>query len=437
MIERLSLLSDGSSATVRQLLTEASEDVLFLVDPRYTLDLQRLTLARMAEVLRTRNAGLVYADSADRARIDYQAGSVRDDFDFGPLLAISVARAREALAAYADIDSELRWGAMYDLRLKLSIRSSIVRVPEPLYTASDPDSRSAEDRLFDYLDPSKTEYEDEMESIATRHLKRIGAYLSPRPSRIFSDESKSEIRASVVIPVRDREATIGDAIASALSQRPPFEFNVIVVDNHSTDGTARVIDSHRAPRLVRRVPARMDLGIGGCWNEALYAPECGRFAVQLDSDDLFLNSDVLGCIIRAMETNGYVMLAGSYTTVDMNLDEVPPGVVAHKEWSRENGHNNLLRVNGVGAPRAYDVSFIREFGFPNVSYGEDYAMGLRVSRDFEIGRIYDPVYLCRRWAGNTDSNVSAELSNARNSYKDWLRTCEIEARIRLNAQDRT
>ncbi len=422
-------LPDGSAATLQRLLSDATEHVLFIADPRYKLELQTFTLHRMIEVLDARDAGLVYADSVDRSRIDYQSGSLRDDFDFGPLVVVSVPRAREALERHGTLDTKLQWGAMYDLRLKLSVDYPIVRIPEPLYTAKDPDTRTTGERQFDYLDSSQLDYQDEMESVITNHLKRIGAFLPPRKGQIPPTDAVFPVKATIVIPVRNRGGTIGDAVKSALSQEADFAFNVIVVDNHSTDSTASVIASHTDPRLVRKVPEGHDLGIGGCWNEAIFFPGCGRFAVQLDSDDLFLNTGVLSRVVQEMESNQYAMLAGSYTTVDFDLKEIVPGLVAHTEWSADNGHNNLLRVNGLGAPRAYDLAVVRQIGFPNVSYGEDYAVGLRVSREYEIGRIYDSLYLCRRWAENTDADLSPELSNIRNSYKDWLRTVELQARI--------
>jgi hypothetical protein len=427
-------LPSGSALALGQLLSGASEGILFIADPRFAFELQDFTLRRMAEVLHREEAGLVYADSVKRPRIDYQIGSLRDDFDFGPICAISVPRAREALQLYGEFDPKLRWGAMYDLRLKLSADHPIIRVPEPLYGTIDHDTRATSEQLFDYLEPAGIEYQEEMEAIVTDHLRRIGAFLPARQGRTRPSQERFPVEASVIIPVRNREATIGDAISSALSQRADFGFNVIVVDNHSTDNTGQVITSYDDPRLVRIVPKTHNLGIGGCWDQAVRSQMCGRFALQLDSDDLFLHPQVLSQVVQDMRVNGYAMLAASYTTVDFNLKEVPPGLVAHTEWSTENGHNNLLRVNGIGAPRAYDVSVIRQFGFPNVSYGEDYAMGLRVSREFEIGRIYESVYLCRRWGGNTDSDVSLEVSNARNSYKDWLRSGEIHARIKMRSK---
>jgi glycosyltransferase involved in cell wall biosynthesis len=241
--------------------------------------------------------------------------------------------------------------------------------------------------------------------------------------------------ASVVIPVRNRQKTIGDAITSALSQDAAFEFNVIVVDNHSTDGTGEVIEGFSDPKVVRIVPEETHLGIGGCWNEAVFSTACGRVAVQLDSDDLYAGPGVLGRVVGEMRENGYAMLVAAYTTVDFGLSPLAPGLVDHREWTWENGHNNVLRINGFGAPRAFDVGVLRGFGFPNASYGEDYAVGLRISREYEVGRVFDPVYLCRRWEGNTDSRLPPEVLNRFNAYKDWLRTMEIGARRAMNARE--
>ena len=273
-----------------------------------------------------------------------------------------------------------------------------------------------------------------METVATAHLRRIGAHLAPVFAAVPAASQDFPVEASVVIPVRNRARTVAEAVASALSQKAPFPFNVIVVDNHSSDGTGDVLRRIGDPRLVVLVPERRDLGIGGCWNLALYSPACGRYAVQLDSDDLYAGDDVLARMVAALKSGPFAMVVGSYTLVDFSLGEIPPGLVDHREWTRENGRNNLLRVPGLGAPRGYDVSVVRRFGFPNVSYGEDYAMGLRVSREFEIGRIFDSVYLCRRWEGNTDSALPRETKNRYDHYKDWLRTAEIRARQQRNGR---
>jgi hypothetical protein len=347
------------------------------------------------------------------------------------VVAVSAGAAREAGLARG-----LRWGGLYDLRLRLSERAPVVRIPEPLYEAAPLDTRPSGEALFDYVDPRNRAYQVEMERVATEHLGRIGALLPPSFAPVPSRSGEFPVRASVVIPVRNRERTILDAVRSALSQEPPFPFNVVVVDNHSTDRTTELLRGVGDPRLVHLVPGRRDLGIGGCWNQAIESPACGRYAVQLDSDDLYPDSRVLAKIVAELERGPYAMVVGSYTMVDFSLKEIPPGLIDHREWTRENGRNNALRVNGLGAPRAFDTLVLRNDGlaFPNVSYGEDYAMALRVSRDYEVGRITDSVYLCRRWEGNSDSALPRETQNRYDAYKDWLRTIEIAARRRDGGQ---
>jgi glycosyltransferase involved in cell wall biosynthesis len=234
------------------------------------------------------------------------------------------------------------------------------------------------------------------------------------------------MEASVIIPVRNRVRTIEDAVRSALDQETNFKYNVIVVDNHSTDGTTDILNHfHHNERLVHIIPERDDLGIGGCWDLAINHPKCGRFAVQLDSDDLYSGPDTLQKIVDKFYEEQCGMVIGSYRMTDFQLNTLPPGVIDHKEWTDENGHNNALRVNGLGAPRAFYTPLLRSIGMPNVSYGEDYAVGLAISRNYHIGRIYEPVYLCRRWEGNSDSSLSIEKLNANNTYKDSIRTREF------------
>jgi GT2 family glycosyltransferase len=380
---------------------------------------------RMAQVIETTGAGWVYSDSAGHPRIDYQLGGIRDNFDFGPVIAVPT-------KAIGDLPPT-RWGGLYALRLSISERFPVVRIPEALYTASSSDSRPSGQKQFDYVDPRNREYQVEMEAIATDYLKRIGAWLEPAFDAPPVTAGEYPVLASVVIPVRNRERTILDAVRSALSQKTDFPFNVIVVDNHSTDRTAELLRGIDEPRLVRMIPDRRDLGIGGCWNAAIYSNHCGRYAVQLDSDDLYPNDEVLSRIVGELQRGPYAMVVASYTMVDFSLKQIPPGLIDHREWTRDNGRNNALRINGLGAPRAFDTSVVRRIGFPNVSYGEDYAVALRISRDYEIGRIYDSVYLCRRWEGNTDSALPLEVQNRYDAYKDWLRTLEIRARLSKNA----
>jgi len=416
---------DASSASLLELAGTANSDVLFIGDPRVNIEPGERMFERMSQVMRETGAGWVYSDSVGHQRIDYRPGSIRDNFDFGPVIAVRV----KAIAGL----SESRWGGLYDLRLRISEKESIVRIPEPLYAASVSDSRRSGEKQFDYVDPKNREHQLEMESIATDHLKRVGAWLEPRFDPVPPPAERYPVQASVVIPVRNRERTIRDAVESALDQKTAFDFNVIVVDNHSTDPTTEILRGLGDARLVHIVPDRRDLGIGGCWNAAIYSSYCGRYAVQLDSDDLYVNDQVLSRIVGELEGGPYAMVIASYTMVDFSLNQIPPGLIDHREWTRENGRNNALRINGLGAPRAFDTSVLRPIGFANVSYGEDYAVALRISRDYEIGRIYDSVYLCRRWEGNTDSALPLDMVNRYDSYKDWIRTVEIEARQRKNA----
>ena len=363
----------------------------------------------------------------DHPRIDYQRGSIRDSFDFGPVIAVSLEAAREAVGG-----NSLKWGGLYDLRLRIAEKRAVVRIPEPLYGASLLDERPTGQKQFDYVDPRNRDYQLEMERIATAHLKRIGAWLQPHfaqklPAAAEYLPGESQRRDSWCAIAK---RTILDAVQSALVQRADFDFNVIVVDNHSTDRTTAILRNISDSRLKHIVPERRDLGIGGCWNEAINSTHCGQYVIQLDSDDLYLDDRVIARIVAELEAGPYAMVVGSYTMVNFSLDEIPPGLIDHREWTRDNGRNNALRINGLGAPRAFNTSVLRQIGFPNVSYGEDYAVALRISREYEIARIYDSVYLCRRWEGNSDSALPLEVANRYDHYKDWLRTIEIQARMR-------
>ncbi len=369
--------------------------------------------------------------------IDYQNGSLRDDFDFGP---VQLLARDSALLAWSDQRAEqqgLRFGALYDLRLRISEQGKIFHLPEACYLHQPGDQRRSGQKVFDYVDPRQRDYQIEMEQIATRHLRRIDAWLAPVQRRISAQAQDFARVASVVIPVRDRAKTIAEAVASALRQKTDFDFNVIVVDNHSTDGSGDILHklAQQDARLLHMVPARRDLGIGGCWNEAIYSEACGEYALQLDSDDLYAADDVLQRIVDQMRQDQSALAVGAYTTVDFDLQEQAPGLIDHREWSADNGHNNLLRIHGMGAPRAYHVPSLRPFGFPNVSYGEDYAVVLRLSRQYKVSRIYDNLYWCRRWSGNTDSNLDINTQNRYHFYKDCLRSMEICARRRMQTED--
>jgi hypothetical protein len=433
-----------SANTMRALLDQWSSDYLLLLLPGGQVELGARTAERLMQVAEDTGAGLLYADFrqrdgdeiSDHPLIDYQPGGIRDTFDFGSVLLLARRAVDRALQRHGATPDDVQWGGLYDLRLKLSIDSDLLRVSEPLYTRSVVDGRATGEKLFDYVDPRKRDYQIEMERIATAHLQRIGAWLEPRFETVPESRETFPVRASIVIPVRNRVKTVADAVRSALAQQTAFEFNVIVVDNHSTDGTTETLHELAAsnPKLIHLIPERTDYGIGGCWNEAVYSTHCGRYAVQLDSDDLYTGGQTLARIIAEFEIGNYAMVVGSYTIVDFDLNELPPGLIDHREWTRDNGRNNALRINGLGAPRAFDTSVLRRIGLPNTSYGEDYAVALRISREYEIGRIYDSLYFARRWSGNSDSALPLATANRYDAYKDRLRTIEIRARQRRNGR---
>ncbi len=436
-----------SGSIFQQTIESLTTDYLLLLLPGGRLDYSARSLERMMQVADDSGAGIVYADFRDRhgeeitdhPLIDYQVGSLRDNFDFGALVLVSRKAAQQALQRHGAISADLKYGGWYDLRLKISIDAPVLRVPEPLSTRAIADARASGEKQFDYVDPRQRDYQLEMEQIATAHLKRIGACLEPQFTEVPEPNEAFPVKASIIIPVRNRVKTIADAVRSTLSQQADFIFNVIVVDNHSTDGTTELLKqiAMEDARLVHLIPARTDLGIGGCWNEAVFSTHCGRYAVQLDSDDLYSDENTLAKIIAKFDEGHYAMVIGSYTLVDFELNELPPGLIDHREWTRDNGRNNALRINGLGAPRAFDTTVLRKFGLPNTSYGEDYAIALRISRDYEIGRIYDSVYRCRRWGGNSDSALPLATMNRYDFYKDRLRTLEILARQHLNTERHT
>lgn len=359
---------------------------------------------------------------------DYQNGSVRDDFNFGSAMLLRSSALKEISLP------ELKYAALYFLRLHLSINYDITRLNEPLYMVSENDTRLSGAKNFDYVNPRNREVQIEMEHAFTLYAKRINAFLQPTFRSIDLKEGSFECEASVVIPVRNRERTIEDAVRSVFRQQTQFAFNILVVDNHSTDNTSAILENlaKEDSRLIHIIPESHTLGIGGCWNRAIDDTRCGRFAVQLDSDDLYEDEHVLQTIVDAFYEQNCGMLVGSYTITDGNMNPIPPGLIDHREWTDENGRNNALRINGLGAPRAFFTPLLRSIHFPNTSYGEDYAMGLRISREYRIGRIYKSLYLCRRWEGNSDAALSVERVNANNAYKDKLRTIELAARKHKN-----
>ena len=428
------------SETIRRIAAESNADYALVYTKSTTLELGYMALERLLQIAQDTEAGLVYADhyqvkgheQVKAPVIDYQKGSLRDDFDFGSVLFFNAAALKESVQRMTDT---YQHAGLYDLRLKLSQRYTLVHANEYLYSEVEEDNRKSGEKQFDYVDPRNRDRQIEMEKACTQHLKEIGGYLEPHFKDIDFNQGEFEVEASVIIPVRNRVATVGAAIESVLKQQTKFKFNLIVIDNHSTDGTTEAIDAFKADgRVVHLVPERNDLGIGGCWNYGVNSAHCGKFAVQLDSDDLYKDEHTLQTIVDAFYEQKCAMVIGSYMMTDFDLNELPPGVIDHKEWTPDNGRNNALRINGLGAPRAFYTPVLRAIGLPNTSYGEDYAMGLNISRHYQIGRIYDVLYLCRRWGGNSDAALSIEKVNANNLYKDRIRTWELEARIAGNKQ---
>ena len=427
-----------SSNALMQIAENAKADYVLLITKKTRLTLGQGALVRMLRVASDSNAAMVYADhysleagSLQRhPTIDYFPGSIRDDFDFGSLWLVKTSLLHTFAMQAGEHDYQ--YAGLYALRLFLSREGQIFHINEFLYTEEETDLRASGEKQFDYVNPANREVQIEMEHAATAHLSAIGAKIDPgfyrRPD---FNEQDFAIEASVVIPVYNREKTILDAVNSALGQKANFKFNVIVVDNHSTDRTTELLDSLHDERLVHIIPERLDLGIGGCWNVAINDDRCGRFAVQLDSDDLYSSPKTLQQIVEAFYKQNAAMVVGSYRMCDFDLNTLPPGLIDHKEWTDENGPNNALRINGLGAPRAFFTPLLRQIQFPNTSYGEDYALGLIFSRHYRIGRIYSELYLCRRWGGNSDAALSIDKINANNLYKDRLRTLEIHARQQM------
>ena len=404
------------------------------------LEFGYMALERMCDYLSAPQCSMVYADHYKTIKgertphpvIDYQLGSVRDDFDFGSLLMFRTDYLKRAINEI-EAEKEYQHSALYALRLALSRYGELTHIREFLYTETEIDLRKSGEKQFDYVDPRNRQVQIEREEVFTRHLKKIGAYLKPGMMTVDLKEGEFSHEASIIIPVRNRARTINDAIRSVLEQETSFPFNLIIIDNHSTDGTSEIIEQYKNDnRVIHLIPERTDLGIGGCWNLGINHPQCGRFAIQLDSDDLYSSPHTLQTIVDKFYKEQCAMVIGSYRMTDFTLQALPPGVIDHKEWTDENGHNNALRINGLGAPRAFFTPLLRKIRVPNTSYGEDYALGLAFSRQYRIGRIYDVLYLCRRWEGNSDAALSIEKINQNNNYKDSLRTLEIKLRQAIN-----
>ena len=430
------LASDSIKEIAKRVQTEY---LLFQFQP-FEVELQKFALERMLFAASQTFSAIVYSDCLiskreeiqQHPKIDYQLGSIRDDFDFGPLVLIN---SKLLLEVSETIPESYEFAGFYDLRLRLSEVGYILHLPEFLYTIKEPGLLKSGERQFDYVNPSNRSVQIEMEKAATDHLKRIHASVEPAYKEIdLINKNDFAVEASIIIPVKNRATTIKDAVKSAIMQKTDFEYNVIVVDNYSTDGTTAFLRqaAEKHKNVIHIIPESKNLMIGGCWNEALHNKACGRFAVQLDSDDVYKDEKTLQKIIDTFKKEKCAMVVGSYTLTDFDLNEIPPGLINHKEWTDDNGANNALRVNGLGAPRAFYTPLLREINIPNVSYGEDYFLGITISREYKIGRIYDSIYYCRRWEGNTDTALDIYKTNANNSYKDRLRTIEILSRQRIN-----
>ena len=438
--ELIHIDSLNSSATMKKIADAAKADYTLLYTKYNHLVPGYFAIDRFVKIAEDTEAGMLYADhySVSEGKrtaspvIDYQKGSLRDNFNFGSVLFFNTADLKKAAAG---IDRDYTAAGLYDLRLRLSRMAPIVHINEYLYSDVELDTRKSGEKIFDYVDPKNRGVQIEMEEACTEHLKAVGAYLEPVFDKIEFDKGDFEYEASVIIPVRNRVRTIRDAIRSVLGQKTDFKFNLIVIDNHSTDGTTEAIDEFKDDeRLIHIVPEREDLGIGGCWNAGAHHPKAGKFCAQLDSDDVYSDENKLAKMVQAFYDNNSGMVVGTYRLTDLNLNTIPPGVIDHREWTPENGRNNALRINGLGAPRAFYTPMLREIKVPNTSYGEDYALGLAFSRKNQIGRVYDVVYNCRRWEDNSDAALDINKMNANDLYKDRIRTWELEARIALNKQ---
>jgi len=431
-----------SSAALKKLAKSVSTDYVLIYTKQFALDPGRFAFDRMIQVCEQTGAGMVYSDYYENREgrlaahpvIDYQEGSLRDDFNFGSVTLYTTSAFKSACSS---MSYDFKYAGLYDLRLKISREYDLVHIPELLYTEIETDIRRSGEKQFDYVDPRNMAVQAEMELACTLHLKAVGGWLKPEFEKLAFNSGNFDCEASVIIPVKNRAKTIGDAIKSVLSQEVKFIFNLIVVDNFSTDGTSDIIDSfaEKDKRVIHIIPSRKDLGIGGCWNEGIFHKNCGKFAIQLDSDDLYINNNVIARIVEAFYSQQCAMVIGAYKMVNFSLQDIPPGIIDHKEWTPENGRNNALRINGLGAPRAFYTPVLREIRVPNVSYGEDYAVGLAISRHYQIGRIYEPLYLCRRWDENSDAALEVAKMNAHNLYKDIIRTIELLARIRMNHEN--
>ena len=434
------ILKTLSTKELVNIANTATTEWLFLQTEAGEIEFLPQAEKRFIEIAEATGAAMVYSDYYQITEdgknpittIEYQRGSLRDDFNFGAVILLNTGILKK-ITTHTPEDYE--FAGLYDIRLKISETSSIFRIAEPLYLLTPVSATEAESRHFAYIDKKNRNVQIDMEKACTAHLKRIGALLTGNPKSVNLESESFDCEASIIIPVRNRQKTIADAIHSALGQQTNFKFNVLVVDNFSTDDTGNIINriAHTYSNVVKITPDNDNLSIGGCWQLAINHSLCGKFAVQLDSDDIYQSPHTLQRIVDEFYRQRCAMLIGSYTITDFELNPIPPYLIDHAEWTDDNGRNNALRINGLGAPRAFFTPIIREIGFPNVSYGEDYAVGLRISREWKIGRIYDSVYLCRRWENNSDTGISLETLNRYNFYKDKIRTIELLRRIKQNS----
>lgn len=437
----LNVNSFTSGATLVKIAEATTADYVMVSIKPASLELGQFALDRMVRIAADTAAAMVYSDyykitGASRTAYpvnDYQEGSLRNDFDFGPVWLFPSETFKQAVQQLSDAYRHAGW---YDLRLGLSRLGELVHINELLYSEVETDFRKSGEKQFDYVDPRNREVQLEMEQACTAHLKAIGGWLAPGFEEVDLNSTGFPVEASVIIPVRNRVKTIGDAIKSVLLQKTDFAFNLIIVDNYSTDGTTGLIEEATLAdeRIIHLIPQRTDLGIGGCWNEGIFNAACGKFAVQLDSDDVYKDETTLQKMVDAFYEQQCAMVVGSYTMTDFAMNEIPPGLIDHREWTPDNGRNNALRINGLGAPRAFFTPVLRSVKVPNTSYGEDYALGLAISRRYRIGRVYESVYLCRRWEDNSDASLDVIKLNQHNAYKDKIRTIELKARIQKNKQ---
>ncbi len=424
-----------STATIQKIASKTDAAYSLIYTKNSTLELGQFALERFIRIAEDTQAGLVYSDyyeikdgvRANNPLIDYQEGSLRDDFNFGSVLFYKAECLKKAVT---ETSENYQYAGLYNLRLKVSQQAELVHINEYLYSEVETDTRKSGEKQFDYVDPRNRAVQIEMETACTDHLKKIGGYLAPNFKTIEFNESNFPVEASVIIPIRNRVKTVEDAIKSVLIQNTSFNFNLIIVDNFSTDGTTELIQKYAKTdnRIIHIIPNRNDLGIGGCWNEGVHSAQCGKFAVQLDSDDVYQDENTLQKIVYAFYQQNCAMVVGSYTMTNFAMETIAPGLIDHKEWTPENGRNNALRINGLGAPRAFYTPVLRDIKVPNTSYGEDYALGLRISREYQIGRIYESLYLCRRWDENSDASLDVVKMNGHNLYKDKIRTVELKAR---------